>query len=258
MYLRRPPIKKLFQCSTKGKTTLVSPESGQQIVYFGATVNNRSGGAATVGVTFPIDTSRWKAGQWDDSAGASYTDDTTDAQDAGASDFALTTTTNNDGFVVQCLDKFGVVAIDVGTAEAGSPVYEYTYWNGAWTALTTCVVSSAYTAAEHVIAFPEPGDWTALATGDTPVDTDGLTAGYYAIRMRATTAPTTAPLATKLYVAELYDFKEAVADNGVVNFIVEDTIQGLSLPGGQGIGALFSTASANNAISIRYTTRGRV
>lgn len=234
----------------------MSPASGKNLVFLGATVNNRSGGAAIVGVGFKLHNDRWKAGQWDDSETASYTDDTTDAQDSGTNDFALFTTTNDDGFVVQSLDKFGIIGIDVTTAEVGSPTYVVEYWNGtAWTDLGTIEEPTDYDIAEHAIVFSPPIDWTALAAGDTPVDTDGLTAGYYAIKVDASAAPTTAPLAKTLWVAKLYDYKEAVADNAVLNFNVEDSI-GVALQAGESIIPYFGTAAATNSFSVRYREIG--
>ena len=203
----------------KTKTALVSPGVGKNLVFVGATLNNRSGAGQIVGLGFKFNNASWLAGQWDDSAGASYIDDTTDAQDAGADDFALFSTVNNDGLIIQSTTKFSLIGMTVTTAEGGSPVYEYNYWNGsAWTTLTTLEVPSAYTEAEHTIAFVAPSDWAKVVTGDTPVDTDGLSDGHYAIRVRATTAPTTAPLASDLWVASLYDYKEDVSDNDVLKY----------------------------------------
>lgn len=254
----RSAVPVLVQYPVIAKTAAVPAEAGKQLVFFGASVNNRSGAANTVGIHFPMDNSRWKFGQWDDSGGASYTDDTTDAQDAGASDVTMFLANQaDDGFVVQGLDKFGVIAIDVGTAEAGSPVYVADYWNGsAWSTLTTIIVPTGYTIAEHVIAFAPPTDWAALAAADTPVATDGLTTGYYAVKISASTAPTTSPLATQVWVSRLYDFREAADDNSVTNFTAEDTVRGIRLQGGESIAALFETAAAGNAISVRYSTKG--
>lgn len=250
---KRPTLSESFNYDVKAKTDAVTPATGEQLIFKEMQLENNTGGDITVGVGFKLDNSRWKFGQWDDSETASYTDDTTDAQDAGASDAALTTTTNNDGFVVQSLDKFGCVILQVGTAEAGSPVYEYTYWNGSsWATLSTLSVSSAYTVAEHLILFSPPQDWAALASGDTPVDTDGLTAGYYAIRMRATTAPTTAPLATQIWVAKLFDHLKVLSTNTEYNSYVEDD-NGILLNGGESIIPIFSSSNADNHVKVLYS-----
>lgn len=257
-WFRGPTIPVHMNYAEKTKTAVVPAVSGKQLVYIGATLNNRSGGAIIAGIGFKLDNSRWKAGLWDDSEAASYIDDTTDAQDAGTNDFALTTTTNNDGFVIQALDKFGIVGVTVGTAGAGgSPAFEYTYWNGAWTALTLIETPTWTSTGEKTLAFAPPADWTALAAADTPVATDGLTAGYYAIRVRATTAPSgTAALADIAWVARLYDYKEDVSDNAVLNAIPEDADRGIVLQGGESIIPYFGTAHANNSVTVRYAVRG--
>lgn len=217
-------------------------------------INNNSGSDATCGIGYKLLDADWVAGQWDDSAGASYTDDTTDAQDAGSDDFALTTTTNNDGFVVQADRPFSLVGITVSTAEAGSPVYEYSYWNGtAWTTFTPLVEPDFTGAGDTLIVFPEFLDWTALASGDTPVDTDGLTAGNYAIRVRATTAPSTAPLATLLWVDVALDLIGVVPTGASAPL---DEIPGrsgdLKVPPGYSVVPICNQSSSKNIFSLEY------
>ena len=241
----------------KTKTAAVSPASGNNLVFVGGTVNNRAGAAQILGVGFKLNNARLKAGQWDDSAGASYTDDTTDAQSAGGADFPLFTLVNDDGFVVQALDKFGIIGIDVGTAEVGAATYVVEYWNGtAWTDMVTIEEPTAYTAVEQVISFSPPIDWTQLAAGDVPVDTDGLDAGKYAIKVDASAASaTTAAVADELWVAKLHQYKEEVADKDLLNVVIEDPI-GLALQAGESIIPYFQTTSANNSFTVRYRETG--
>jgi len=138
----------------------------------------------------------WRAGQWDDSSGGNdYTDDTTDAQDSGAGDFPLQTTTNNDGWVVYSTKRFNTVVASVTTPSSGggpAPVHEYRYWNGsAWTDLSMVeqfTFGSHVSLGEHPIIWSVPGDW-ALSTLTGPAE--GIPAGVYAMRVRATTAPST-------------------------------------------------------------------
>lgn len=71
------------------------------------------------------DNDNWVAGQLD--AAQAYTDDTTDAQDAGASDFMVINTTLSSGFMVGCDFTFNRVDVDVDSP-AGSTVsctFEY-------------------------------------------------------------------------------------------------------------------------------------
>jgi len=256
-FFRRPTLTAHANYQEKTKTDLVTPASGTQLVFVGATLNNRSGSAMTLGVAFKVSTTRWLAGQWTAAGNPEYTDDTTDAQDAGTNDFALFTTTNNDGFAVQCLDKFGIVGIDQTTASSGgSPVFAYAYWNGSSYATLTTVEVPTYTASagERTIAFVPPIDW---AVNSGQAVTDGLTAGYYSIRVIATTAPSSAGgSAATLWVGRLYDFKANVSDTAVLNAIPEDSDRGIVLQGGESIIPYFGTANANNSVSVRYSIRG--
>lgn len=213
-------------------------------------IGNSSGGDASCGWGIELLSAEWKAGQWDNSEDPAYVDDTTDAQDSGTDDFALTTTTNNDGYVVQAREPFNIVGIDVSTAEAGSPTYEYTFWDGsAWTTLPTLAVPDYTGTGVEFLTFLKPNTWAALASGDTPVDTEGLTAGYYAIRCRATTAPSTAPLATDLWVVKLLDYVETVGDG---NSIVKEYRSGKAILAGRNIVPYCSTANAANWIQFEY------
>lgn len=239
----------------KSKTPLVSPASGEQLQLHEAVLNNRSGDVNTVGLAKQFDNDLWMAGQWDDSEEPSLIDDTTDAQDAGADDFALQTTTNNDGFVIQCRRPFDLISIDISTAESGgSPAAEVAYWGtGGWTTISNSnlIVAPDFSGTgEVLIAFSQPLDMDVLAAGDDAVDTDELTAGYYAVRVRYTTAPSsTAALASAIRVGKLIDFKEALADNDLLNIV---PAEGLLLNGGESIVPVFATASALNSASIKY------
>lgn len=253
-WYRRPSEFVNTNYQEKTKTPVVATQSGKQLVFLSATVNNRSGGAIIAGLGFKISDTRWSAGQWDDSGNPEFIDDTTDAQDSGADDFALTTLTDDDGFAVQSLDKFGIVGVTVTTA-ANDGTFAYTYWNGSSYATLTLIETPDWTSTgEKTIAFAPPVDW---AVNSGQAVTDGLTAGYYSIRVIATTAPTvTAALASLLWVARLYDYKEDVSDNAVLNIIPEDANRGIVLQGGESIVPYFGTANANNSISVRYTIRG--
>tara|TARA_Y100000310_G_scaffold225116_1_gene227130 strand:- start:9028 stop:9801 length:774 start_codon:yes stop_codon:yes gene_type:complete len=250
-----PPIKDInSKYAEKSKTALVSPASGTTLAISEIEVQNRSGSSINLGWGRLLANAGWKAGQWDDSeASAKYEDDTTDAQESTANDFALTTTTNNDGFVVQALQRFHVVGITQGsTTEAGSPVYEYTYWDGSsWTALTLIDTPDFTSAADTYLSFHAPVDWAKGGDTNDNIDTD-----KYAIRVRATTAPSTAPLGTILWVVRLLQFEEAVPDNNSIIWS-ETGARGQSvLEGGEGIIPYFGTANASNGVVSRYRVYG--
>lgn len=259
--------------AVKTKTALLAPATGETLEFLGATVQNRSGSNMVAGVAFrqPSDfalqgssNAMWKAGQWVDAAGTRYSDDSTDAQDATVAGFPLTTLTNNDGFAIQSKTKFNIVSMLINTATAGgAPVFSYEYFNGTtWTVLgTSAAVGSLISLpsfataseAETVLAFGMPTDWAlGGASGD------GIDATRYAIRMKATTAPTTtAPIASQMFVGTLYDFIGAAISDDPVSFATEDDDCGIVLTGefSGGIAPYFATANALNTVSIRYRVR---
>lgn len=215
-------------------------------------LKNASGGTINVGLGFDVANGKWIAGQYV-AVGTTFTDDTTDAQDAGADDFALTTLTNNDGWSMKCssfAEAFNVVAIDVGVAAAGgAPAYAYAYHNASgWQALTLVDTPDFSGTGMEYLSFFAPADLV-LAT---PAGT-GYTEGLW-IRNIATTAPTgTAALATSL---DVYSFKMArsLANLGIIEyqpgvpFVPSDMYDVLSL--GEDVVAYFGTAHASNSYSL--------
>lgn len=181
-----------------------------------AQVQNRSGGTTPVGVGARLHKSRWKAGQWTDSS-TTFTDDTVDAQDASGTDFPLETLTANDGFLVAALDLFSVICLNIVTASVGgTPVrtLEYSQAGGTWAAITNALVmpvtSGHYAAGEVLVWFTPPADWAPLEAGHGT----GVPIGLYAVRVRATTAPsTTAGVAHGMSLALAVGAVEGVADN---------------------------------------------
>jgi hypothetical protein len=90
----------------------------------------------------------WDAGQYT-AVGTVFTDDSTDAQDAGTDDFQVCSTTNGDGCFISCDLTFNKVIFKGCQQAAGSPAsITYQYWNGtAWTSLTL-TSTPAWTTAE--------------------------------------------------------------------------------------------------------------
>jgi len=144
----------------------------------------------------------WEAGQWVNSTGI-YTDDTTDAQDAGANDFDINTTTINDGHIIGCDYPFGLVSYDMTTATVGAALEGIIeYWNGAWTPIAAAgmfvdiprVAGVQWVAGELIIMFDPPSDWVVGGSGT------GVNAVRYNLRYRSSAAGTTAGLARRLHL----------------------------------------------------------
>ena len=223
-------------------------------------LTNLSGGALSMGagVRFPL--TWWRAGQWVN-ATPLFTDDTTDAQDVGADDFPLETTTANDGFVVVADRPFNLLCLLVGVASTvGTPVRVVKLSNGSgWgTALTGAdlyqgpITSAHWTTGEHLIWWDISPDWV-VTTGHA--NEGGLPVGKYAALIQSTTPPTTtAGAATSLSVHHLPFAQKAVADGGI--FTLGPSDKGLSLGSGEGISVAFTVADPQNSIRASVRARG--
>lgn len=136
-------------------------------------------------------------------AGAVYTDDTTDANDADAGDVALLPTLPavNDAVYVGYSGKFCKVKVTISQARTGVATFVLEYWNGsAWTEVPiydddTAGWSAA--AGTYFIHFVPPSDWAANTAPNGP---NGQTGYFVRMRMSAMTSVTQQPLATRFWV----------------------------------------------------------
>ena len=221
---------------------------------------NHSGGAVNLGVGVRFPKRWWGAGQWVNATPA-FTDDTTDAQDAGTNDFPLETLTNNDGFVVYSDRKFNLINLLVGVASVtGTPVRVVKFSNGSGRGASQTgdnllqgpITSAHWTAGEHVIWWEMPAGWE-LTTGHA--NEGGLPVGVYAVLIQSTTAPTgTAGAASTMSVHHVPFTRREVADNAIVTFGASD--KGFSLGHGEGVSVAFSVAGAQNAVRGSVRARG--
>ena len=222
--------------------------------YFG--LQNRSGSASHVGIGVRLDSTLWKAGQWTN-ASTTYTDDTTDFKSAGTNDAALETTTANDGFLVSSTKLFNALSINVSTASVGVPVrvLEYSTGTSTWTAITNYISfagsGAVYPTGENVIVWIPPADWAPMAGGHGT----GVTVGHYGVRVRATTASSTAGLAATMSVHRLYFLLEGLADNN----LYEEQFGGIYFPvepSGNALVSYISTLNNQNRVTALLRTRG--
>lgn len=255
--LWQPPGITAQSVSSTGVTTSFISREGIAIRRF--ELHNRSGGVASVGIGFRLQNRFWSAGQWDNSETIAYLEDTTDAQDLGANDFALEiAATANDGFVIASPIPFSWVSINIGTAGVdGAVATDRTvrYSNSAGTGWTALGANATYTdqftstntvwaAGENNFVWQPPADWGQV------VSLNSVPVGMYAINVRSTTAPdTTAALATTIEVGTLL-VVEAVADNG----IYENELTTFREERSDGLVAYFSTANAGNRVYAEVTS----
>lgn len=235
-----------------GKTALLTAPSSpvkQAVIVHQSDLANNSGSSAAMGWGYKLIDSKWSLGQWDVSEAPEFVDDTTDAQDAGTGDVALFTTTNDDGFVVSASEVFNLVGLTISTAEVGSPAYVYEYWNGtAWDTLSLLQTPDYTATGDTAIAFANPADWA--KGGDTG---EGINADHYAIRVTASTAPSTAPLATIAWVVRLLDYVGVVTTGSTLNRIQYVNSNGSRVPTGHALVAYSSVVSASNIAYFEYS-----
>ena len=180
-------------------------------------LQNRSASSTALAFVGFLPDSYWRAGQWV-AVGTTYTDDTTDAQDADTDDFPLETTTVNDGFIVGAIYPFGAISVDCTTAGSGTaPAHTIEFWNGtAWTTIAAAgmLVDIPRTAldwplGENLVLFDPPPNWAKGGSGT------GTPANLYNIRIVRTNAvQATAALARRIYVGLTLFSVDAAAANG--------------------------------------------
>jgi hypothetical protein len=197
-------------------------------------LDNSAASHVFVGGRFPD--AAWKMWRWDESqtngeevSEGSGDDITTAAQSAAASDQAIMTMDQNDGWVIGANRKFSTIVFqveDVATLDVLTD--EFSYWNGAsWTALAAtdilCAKGGKGTVPaqgtsltlndgnipvadadlwankeELLIVFSMPLDWQKTTTSTTVLNAaqGGLDSGYYALRWRNTRDPTAGNVGT--------------------------------------------------------------
>lgn len=212
-----------------------------------------NGAAVNVAIVGLLKDTQWWAGQGTNIQ-AAVTVDTTDAQSAAANDFPLEVANQaNSGCMFGATVPFGAISVASTTNSAGSPVRVLEYWNGAWTTIAAAGLLVAppanwlTTATEDLILFIPPTDWT---KGGTPTDTANQ--DTYNIRIRATTAPTTAGSASRVYLGYVFSGEPALAANGTHEAPWE-SLQGWPCPRAiAAISGAASTANEGHVISIVY------
>ena len=154
-----------------------------------------------------------------DVTGPTYVDETEDANDAGAGDWAIFPGTEaiGDYMLIGQTVPFSSVTFSSagGTAgtDAGSLALAYEFWDGAaWVALAGVTdgttMFTAVAGAGQVFSFTQPTTWSAVALGDGAA---GLIPRYY-IRFRITAGSYTAnPLYTSAFITGDADWAVAMS-----------------------------------------------
>lgn len=249
--------------AVKLSTPVVSPATNRTLELYKASVFNGTGGSITAAIAKRLASVDTKQAFFVlTSSGMPLTQTATDITSAIIAGTAgrgiFTTAANSDGFIVQCKDKFNVVAMNVTQAQTGSPAYTYKYWNGSsFTTLTTIEVPASYAAGIQVIAFQLPTDWV---TGSDPA-IGGNSSGYYSILVQATTAPSQAVqvgnsgTAPSIWLARFLDSKELATKVGFEMSAFEG--EPIMLDSSESLLPYFSgAANAANTMTVLYKNSG--
>lgn len=244
MTIAQPTIPLLVGYATRGKAAVLQAPTNKQLAVYSARAFNRSGGAIDVGIMrkFSQSTGSYKF----------FTFNGTNYVDASASIFAgnavtgIPTTPADQGFVVASKTRSGLIGLTVSQLSA-TGAYVFEYWNGsAWVTLTTISSPVFSSTGDIFLAFLAPADWARGGHADLGTD-------MYCIRVTShTTAPGTAVQFTALWVAEMIDFVEGLADNAGLA-IEFDVAKPFSLQADEAIMPYFGSANAANGMQIAYS-----
>lgn len=131
--------------------------------------------------------------------GATYTDETTAANNATTGDIQITGSTAavNDAGYWGSDNIFAGIAFNCSTAPSVSQTWVHEYWNGsAWATLTTSFTGITTTMATGIrmTSFTPPGSWAKTTV-------NGTNAYWVRVRVSAFTSQTTRPLGTQAYIS---------------------------------------------------------
>jgi hypothetical protein len=145
--------------------------------------------------------------------GGVYTDDTTDANDAGANDVPICTNppVANDAFYIGFTAQLTVIKINVGTASAnGDETYVWEYYDGdSWESLEDLVddTTDFTVTGSNFVSWTLPPDWS-----PTTINSQGP---FYYIRIRIgaySAGMTQNPLVTQMWQVGEYPYVAVVID----------------------------------------------
>lgn len=149
------------------------------------------------------------------------------------------------GFAVQAKRKFGMIGLNVTTADAQALTAKY--WNGSsWATLNVIQALAPTATGEKLLIFLPPLDWV--------VGGDGiLNSSMYSIRITAAVAPTSTIAADDLWVGAWIELYRSLAANQGVAVRFDDRLP-LILDADEGIMPYFGTATVDNGMTLAYAS----
>lgn len=232
---------------SKNKDVVLACPQSKQLLIHSVAAYNGTVSSVDIGIGYQLDIASWNFFQI---VGGVVSNGTTALQTGNTVD--LFSTTANDGFYLQSKTPFNSIYFNLAQAQTGSPVYEYTYWNGsAFVALTMLTAPSYGATGPAYVSFIAPVDWAVGAGGAISTTIQGSLG--YVIRVRATTAPSQAVQADAAGVTKFLAYRGQIGPNQHLQIKFE---RPKILESGEGVIAYFGSASNSNLVDVCYQLEG--
>ena len=224
---------------------------------------NLAAAASGTGLAVVLADSEWIAGTWTE-ATTTYLDKTAEAQAGTADSLVLVDTTINNGFIIGSKQPIQVIGFDVTTASTGG-VFDTAYWGfptsgSQASAAAFQQITQANNFIQPTTPFAATGEQLFVLNHPAAVlvktvagDITGFPAGYYAVRVRATTAVTvSASKFARLYVGVELLRQSQLAQHAVRGIGAGVSSRTLTVTNGVAVGAYFGTANIGNNLYLEY------
>lgn len=231
----------------------LSPQTGEALALGSYLINNASGSAVDVGLFARFPNNYWEAGIITAASTPDYQGESTGAKSTTANAFAnVFTTTNNDGFLISCVEKFSAISFVVDNVAGGSPVFAYKYYDGSSMTAVTPIASAVFGSTGKTQAlFFIPSTWTKGTTAAVGGDSD-----KYSLQITASTAPSDACNISDVRVYKYLDYFPSLPTNNQLLSDLSETE--IILPTNASVATYFSgTPSGSNFVYFKYRAISR-
>jgi hypothetical protein len=218
-----------------------SDAANRQLAIYSVAAINKSGGSCDVAIGKLLNNLSWNI--FRDQASTVAQQDSSIKAGTAVGFFA----NDNDSLYAGANDQFGVLGLTIAQANTGSPVYTYTYYNGATWATLTCVASvTDYTTGDKFIIFLPPSDWVKSS------NVTGLSTDKYYIRIKSTTKSNQAVNVSAAWVITFLGYRYALANNSAFQLDCPDHTKPMTFGVGEGLVPYFGTTNAANCMEVSY------
>lgn len=227
--------------------TQLSPGTGEGIALGGYVLSNDSGANVDAGVFIRVPNSLWQAGIITAASTPDYQGENSGAKSTTANAFVnVFTTTDNDGFLIACREKFQAVSFVVDDVSSAG-TYTYTYYNGSSMASVTPKSAAVFTgaAATQAVTFV-PSNWT---KGTTAAVATTLS-DYYVLVVRGASVNSVVSI-SDVRVYQNIDYYPTLLDQNQLTSNMNGSEEQYRV--GSSIAAFMAgTANAQNFVNFQY------